>query len=627
MFRYPSNGRIAMTSSPSAPVALPPIQELLAAFEAGRAEELEQAALLRLAHAPDDGLVRSLLAASLQMQGRVDEAARVHAELSRRYPDEAAHWNNLGNALRELRRGDEAKVAYARACVLTPDDPVAHHNLGLLALDEGDYARAREHLLDAHERAPQAPLTRLHAALACHECGDFQRQQALLASWQQWPSLSPEDLQDLAWLLAQDGHTDAADRLLCESIAHSPTPVRAQARRVLVLERANRLEVARTVLLALPDPTAVVDVDARQDLLNARAVMAMRENRWAEAATELEALLAEPGDKRKRANLYFALARCRDQLEQVDAAMQTCAEAHAAQLGGIAALVPEAMRRSDAPLPAACRRWSPTRYAHARPVVAPSLADSPVFVVGFPRSGTTLLEQMLDAHPGLCAMDERPFLQGLAERLESDGVAWPDGLGGLDDARCEALRVEYWQRVHEVVKPAPGQRLVDKNPLNLLRLPLIHRLFPDAPVILALRHPCDVLLSCYMQAFRSPAFAMLCSDLTRLARGYADTMDHWLHHVELLAPATMESRYEDLVEDAPEQVARLGTFLQLEQPGRLLDFQRHARRKGFISTPSYSQVVEGINRRGLDRWRPYRRYFEPVLPLLQPYLSRWGYHD
>jgi Flp pilus assembly protein TadD len=605
--------------------AVPTIPALMSALESGRAEELEQGALRYLANAPDDGLVRSLLAASLQMQGRVAEAAEVHAELTRRQPGEAAHWNNLGNALRELHRLDEARAAYLRARALDPRDPVTPHNLGLLAMDEGDYAAAREHLLDAHELDPFAPLPRLHAAMACHECGDFQREQALIASWREWPLLDPEDAQDLAWLLAQGGQTDEADALLGDSIARMPDPVRAWARRVLVLERANRLDEARAAAAHLAPADTIGDYDARQDALNAQAVLAMREGQWAQACSTLETLLAEPGDKRKRSNLYFALARAYDKLKRPDDAMRACAEAHAAQLAGIAPLVPVAMKQGDAPLPVARQRWSPSRHATARLVSAPAMADSPIFVVGFPRSGTTLLEQMLDAHPALCSMDEQPFLQGLAERLEQNGLSWPDGLGDLDDAACDALRAEYWQRVHEVVVPAPGQRLVDKNPLNLLRLPLIHRLFPQARVILALRHPCDVLLSCYMQAFRSPAFAMLCSDLERLAHGYADAMEHWLHHARLLAPVAMESRYEDLVDDVAGQVERLGAFLQLEQPERLLDFQRHARDKGFISTPSYSQVVEGINRRGLDRWRPYRSYFEPVLPTLQPYLERWGY--
>lgn len=614
-----------MTSSSVHDTVAPTIPALMAAFESGRAEALEQGALRYLAQAPDDGLVRSLLAASLQMQGRVAEAAEVHAELTRRQPGEAAHWNNLGNALRELHRPDEAQAAYRRALALDPGDALIHHNLGLLSLEKGDYSTARTYLLDAHDRDPDAVLLRIHAAKACHECGDFQNEQRLIAPWAQWPSLPHDEALELTGLLAQNGHAEEACRMLREAAAGMPQPAHAWARLVLILERVNRLDEARQALAQLPEASALEDAGLRQDVLNAHAVMAVRDGDWETAYRLFAELLAAPGDKRMRSSLYFAHARVCDRLKRFDEAMQACAEAHAAQVESIGALVPELLVPGSPPLPVALSRWPRARYAAAKPVSGPGAAASPVFVVGFPRSGTTLLEQMLDAHPALCSMDEQPFLQQLVDGLERRGLAWPDDLGELDEAACESLRQDYWRRVREVATPAPGQRLVDKNPLNLLRLPLIHRLFPESKVILALRHPCDVLLSCYMQSFRSPAFAVLCSSLERLARGYADAMDGVLYHAGLLGNAMIELRYEDLVDAPAVQVQRLGAFLELDEPERLLGFQQHARAKGYISTPSYSQVVEGINRRGLDRWHPYRAYFEPVLPLLQPYLDRWDY--
>src|SRR5262249_39402125 len=152
---------------------------------------------------------------------------------------------------------------------------------------------------------------------------------------------------------------------------------------------------------------------------------------------------------------------------------------------------------------------------------------------------------------------------------------------------CDELRRLYWGLTARYASLQPGQRLVDKNPLNLLRLPLINRLFPASPIILALRHPCDVILSCYMQNFGSPAFAVLCSTLDRLARGYATAMDFWTHHAALLAPNVMDLRYEDLLADFPGYVQRIGAFLGLEDTAPMLAFHTHARDKGYIGTPSY----------------------------------------
>ena len=171
----------------------------------------------------------------------------------------------------------------------------------------------------------------------------------------------------------------------------------------------------------------------------------------------------------------------------------------------------------------------------------------------------------------------------------------------------------------------PGQRLVDKNPLNMLWLPLIHRLFPRAKYILAVRHPCDVVLSCYMQNFKAYLLASVCIDLERIAKAYVASMRNWLHHVQLLRPDVLVLRNEDLVVDTQGEIGRLAAFLGLADASALHSFDDHARRKGFIGTPSYTQVVQPVNAKGVDRWLAYREYFDGALPILQPMLRHWNY--
>jgi hypothetical protein len=156
-------------------------------------------------------------------------------------------------------------------------------------------------------------------------------------------------------------------------------------------------------------------------------------------------------------------------------------------------------------------------------------------------------------------------------------------------------------------------------------LPMIMRLFPQARIILCLRHPCDVLLSCSMQPFRSPAFMVLCSSLQRLAQGYARAFEQWQRDVDLFEPRLLVWRYEAVVGDLEGQVARLARFLDLADAAPMLDFAEHARAKRYISTPSYAQVTEGVHRGAVGRWQNYRERFEPVLTTLQPWIERLGY--
>jgi hypothetical protein len=253
----------------------------------------------------------------------------------------------------------------------------------------------------------------------------------------------------------------------------------------------------------------------------------------------------------------------------------------------------------------------------------PGLDESPVFLVGFPRSGTTLLEQALDAHPQLCSMDEQPFLQHALEAVIQQGVSYPSELGKLSRAQLDAVREQYWQRVRARIDLA-GRRLLDKNPLNMLRLPLIRRLFPDARVLLAVRHPCDVVLSCYMQHFRAPEFALLCADLPTLAQGYARALEFWYSQADLLVPAIREVRYETMVGAFATEVRAVCDFVGLSLHPAMLDPAAHARARGFISTPSYAQVLQPVHDKSIGRWKAYEEHFTAALAILKPFLERWS---
>ena len=128
-----------------------------------------------------------------------------------------------------------------------------------------------------------------------------------------------------------------------------------------------------------------------------------------------------------------------------------------------------------------------------------------------------------------------------------------------------------------------------------------------------------------MQNFVSKTLSVACATLETLATTYVDAMNQWLYHVELFKPDVFVSRYEELVADPVRQTRRIAEHLGLEDAERMLDFDRHALEKGFIATPSYTQVIEPINRKGIGRWQRYREYLEPVLPILQPMLEHWQY--
>lgn len=566
-------------------------------------------------------------------QDRPAEAISVCRELTQLAPQSAIYWNNLGTALRDAGELRDAEDAYRHATRLDPTFFGAFLNLGYLLLESGQFPEARDAFYAAHTLDSASPEARIYGAQTCVALDRRDLAEQLVAPWRQWMELPDELMLDLASLMVAAGNADDGARIFENLLRKNPGNMRAMANLVYLYERINRLDEARAMLAKLPAPETIEDPKLQYDVISAHATFALREKNPARARDLFERLIAAfdrtPASKNtpwRSGHLYSSLAKMYDKDGNVDAAMQALAESHSRQLTLARQAVPELLKPGAPPLYLGTHRVSAKDRANWPEYPAPSMLESPIFVVGFPRSGTTMLEQMLDAHPNLQSMDERAYLSNLVDHLSEFGIEYPRDLGKLSAGQCEELRGLYWNLSAKVAPRKEGQRLVDKNPLHMLRLPMIKRLFPNAPIILALRHPCDVILSNYMQYFTSNSFAVLCSSLERLAQGYVNAMESWIYHAELLKPKVIHSRYEDLLDDFAGNILRIGNFLELEDAAPLARFDQHARDKGFISTPSYTQVVEPPNKKAVDRWRRYYKYFEPVLPILQPIMQHWGYH-
>lgn len=250
-------------------------------------------------------------------------------------------------------------------------------------------------------------------------------------------------------------------------------------------------------------------------------------------------------------------------------------------------------------------------------------------LTGHPRTGTTLLEQVLDGHSQLVSADEyltmgeivyRPLAQQFPENIPT-----PDGLDQTPKETLADLRQQYWQRTAALLGQPIGERmLLDKNPGLSYLLPVICRVFPEIKVLFALRDPRDVVVSCYMQRLPMNAIALNYLSLEATAAKYADVMHYWLKIRPLLACQWQEVRYEDTVADLPQQATRVLKFLDLPWQENVVEFHTHAQSKR-VRSPTFEAVTRPLYRHAMGRWRNYAKYMEPVLEMLQPYVKALGY--
>ncbi|HEY8617151.1 tetratricopeptide repeat-containing sulfotransferase family protein [Phenylobacterium sp.] len=377
---------------------------------------------------------------------------------------------------------------------------------------------------------------------------------------------------------------------------------------------AEARPLAERVLAAVPDyPDAVM----------ALAAADLAEGAHARAAARLETLAADPrATAVQRALAKGLLGDVRDAqglVADAFAAYQACnsdlARAYAPRFAGADALT----------FARAMLQTLETAGPETWPAPAPtaSAARRHVFLLGFPRSGTTLLEQVLASHPDVEALEERETLADASRAFlaEPTGVA---RLASASDGELDDLRAAYWSRVAaEGAQPA-GKVFVDKHPLNTFRLPLIARLFPDAVILLARRDPRDVVLAAWRRRFVMSGSAYQLLTLPGTA-GYYDAA---MRIAERFAPSLGERlhvvRHESLVEDFDSVVPQVCAAIGLTFTPAMRAFSDRTRDRG-IATPTGAQLAGGLSAEGLGAWRRYAEPLGSVLPVLAPWVERFGY--
>ena len=240
-------------------------------------------------------------------------------------------------------------------------------------------------------------------------------------------------------------------------------------------------------------------------------------------------------------------------------------------------------------------------------------SELPVFIVGMPRSGTTLVEQILASHPDVEPGGERGDISAIVEPLEHRAGAagkYPDLLGTISQEQIDVLANDYLKMIGEI---AGGRsRFTDKTPFHGIHLGFINMLLPGSRVIVCKRNPVDTCLSIYFHRFNEAhKYASSLAQLGDFYRHYTNLMEHWIRVLDI---RLLEIRYEELVNDSERGIRDIVDFCGLEWHPACLSFYKNRRT---ADTPSYNQVRRPIYSSSINRWKNYEQYLEPLLRSLQ----------
>lgn len=553
-------------------------------------------------------------------RGDAAGALGIVEEVLRRQPTDVRALYVAASLLLELGQVDQALGLLETALQLQPQNGEVLELLGNVYTATERHAEA----VGAYQAAQQAGQYSVdllnNLGLALKEAGAVDQ---AIAAYQEALRFAPDDADvynNLAIALNRRHDYVGAIAAYRRAVELAPDNADVWANLATLYEQSNQLDEAKT---ALASGLKLAPRDQRLLLISARC--ARRSGEPAEAVTLLRAELPRtdlvPVIRR---TMEFEAGKAYDLLGDADAAYR-----HFTAGNALTGSVWPALRAgADAFLADLDHRLklSTPAWLAALPPSPPEDRPSPVFLVSFPRSGTTLMDTMLDAHGGIQVLEEEPMVEGLATRLQAHPAGYPAALATLDAGALRALRADYWTDVDMLAGDAPRADLVlDKNPFYSTHAAFIRQLFPGTRFIFALRHPCDVVLSCFMQAFGNNPTLENFRDLPTAALTYQRAMDLWTRQREALALKVHVLRYESLVQDPQSELKLLLQFLDLEWDDAMQDHTRQARKRGRIYTPSYHQVVQPVYNDAVERWRRYRPHFGEALDILRPYVEGFGY--
>ena len=563
----------------------------------GRLTDAAEAFTSALALATQDVEVTLALGIVKGMLGDYPDAERHLLRAVELAPGLAAGYYNLGLAQKSQGRLREAVASYRKAVEIEPGQPEFHNNLGSVYLELGDVGDAVECFNAALALNPSAPEYHYNLGKALKARG-LRREavEAFRAALRLQPDFHAVRV-DLGSVLLSLGDVDAAQQCLSEAVGADPGNPEAVAGLAGLYMRTRQYERARALLRSsasgrAPGPAvAIVSSD-----------LARHEGRTTEAIGLLEQQLEGlgPGRRDIRAQLHFRLGHLYDETGAFDTAFDHFRRGNE-------------LRRQPFALEDVVRRFDEVSTVYDAGFLGQATgsgndSEVPVFIVGMPRSGTSLVEQVLAAHPrvhGAGELDEIPALLDSMPDLAGTGALPPGVIRALGQDDLAALARRYLAHVESLAPDA--DRITDKMPSNFQHLGFIQLLFPKARIIHCRRDPMDTCLSCYFQDFSGHhPYATDLEATGAYHRAYQRLMQHW---AEVLKMPMLEIDYERLVDDFEPACREMIDFCGLEWHDACLDFHRSKR---LVVTASSEQVNRPLYSASVGRWRNYEDHLSAL---------------
>ena len=580
--------------------------------EQGKIEEAEISLRKSSEIKPNNDLALTNLAVVIFEKGEAEEAKKLLDKAVSINPNSSMAFNSLGNIYSNKKMFDLAEENYRKAIKLQPNFALAHNNLGYLLSSGGNSIEAEECYRKAIELEPNFDLALNNFGSLLLDKGNTTEAEKFL---QKAIDLNPKfelAYVNLGSIKFELNKSQEAEHLYLKAIEIKDDYKFAYISLFDLYYKTNNLQKLRNSLTLFEN-----NKNIKNDLFLFKARLLYRDKNFTKAKEFINRIPRKwlEDSSQKAILLFWSFKGFIEEKEKNFEEAYKCFEK--SQLNpGYKKCDPKNFEKYIRTY----RKNLENNKFFQRKNYRVENGIEPVFLLGFPRSGTTLLDTILRSHPEIDVVEEKPIIQTIENIITSQYKYPLNEISKLNDQQLKNLRERYLENLMSYsTKRKEAKVIIDKFPFNTICLPLINLLFPNAKIIFTHRNPYDTVLSCFQQAFEPNNAMANFQSIDSTAKIYDLTMNMWVDYKDKLDIKYVMSKYEDLIEDFDTNILKVLNFLNLEWNKNIKNYRDTALKREKINTPSSSQVIQPLYKTSIEKWKYYEKFFKDS----HNYLDKW----
>ena len=550
---------------------------------------------------------------------KFEEAKELLKKAIKIKPEMPDLYNNMGLILREMKDYDQSLISFKKAIQINPEFSVAFNNLGVVYKDLEDIDEAEKNFLqsikiNSNNSDPYNNLGIIYNIQnQTDKAKDF---------FYKSLEINPENLQalnNIGNLYKNIGHIENAEKYFYKAIHINPKFFDTYNNLMVMYERTNLNDKFKEI------------IDKANKVFSSNKVIKLflghyffKIKKFTESIECLNQISFSENQSNRERLRCLILAKNYDKISNTKLAFKFFKKTNEINLSRKKNNI-----NKNHTLDIISKRFEfyKNEKFNDKPLEYPSNQNcEPIFLIGFPRSGTTLLDTILRSHPLIEVIEEKPLIEKLIISINNDVDGNFKNFKNLDKNQIKSLQNQYYENLSKYKgNPSDAKIFIDKMPLNIIHTGEIIKIFPNAKFILALRHPCDSVLSCFMQSFKLNSAMANFLDIENAAHMYNEVMKLWIKYTELFSINYHVVKYEDVIDNFNITINNTLDFLNLSWSNDVEKFYERADQRSLISTPSYDQVNQPLYRESVNRWKKYESEISNILPILKPWIKKFNY--